>query len=748
MKRINSVLLAVVAAIICLLAGCGRQEQRQMGIDGFVYTTETLETGQEANTRNFTAAGGYLYYVDSGTLQRLPLDKIGNGSRLTGGETVLTISDVLHTVAADNGGSFGAFSGADIRDYTIASDGSIYCILAADDNKSSISSILNGSYNPEEKAEKPRQTSASGLLYKRSPDGETAYWLTLPQFRVLQSNPDWLAIDSQGTAYVLTAEAILAIDENGGITDKLPVTQADSLGSPGTEGRLQTGNNGQVYYVAQKPASNRMDVFLIENDTTLQMTPISMPSILNQSGLYEGMDCLLEASYDSLFQYTESENALTEILRWGESGLLGHNITNAVQIDADRYIATVSNHTTWQNILLTKTPVSEIPEKEIIVIASLSPTYTMRESIASFNQSSDKYFVRLETYGADSYDDKDAQIRLDSSLVSRNTPDILDFMNLDIVKYADKGMLEDLSPFMEGEDTIRKDNYLGNLLDGYTINGKLVSIPRAFAVPVVYGITPESSTLEDWSIPGLMALTQKHPEKMLMMDSVEYLLNTFCAPYYLEQFVDWEKRSCSFEGDEFCAFLNWIAHQEQTYSGKKDALFQLDSIRFFDDHMSYCLRYGENMTIHGFPSADGSGKYSVMTLDTMAILSSSVHKEGAWEFLRFFLAEDVNAYWLPTRLDLLEMEYQEAITPTEFPKGFVGSDGVTMEYYAMKPEQADTVMRIIESIDFTPRNSAENSIIEIVWEEAQYLLDGSKTAKAAAQAIQNRAELVLQEKTK
>ena len=63
----------------------------------------------------------------------------------------------------------------------------------------------------------------------------------------------------------------------------------------------------------------------------------------------------------------------------------------------------------------------------------------------------------------------------------------------------------------------------------------------------------------------------------------------------------------------------------------------------------------------------------------------------------------------------------------------------------MKPEQADTVMRALESIDFTPRSSAENSITDIIWEEAQYLFDGSKDAEAVAATIQNRVEVLLQE---
>ena len=176
----------------------------------------------------------------------------------------------------------------------------------------------------------------------------------------------------------------------------------------------------------------------------------------------------------------------------------------------------------------------------------------------------------------------------------------------------------------------------------------------------------------------------------------------------------------------------------------QDALLEVSNVNFFDNYMHYPLQYGDNVAMYGYPSADGNGVYTAYMLDALAILSSSGHKEGAWEFLRFFLAEDTDEYWFPTRLDLLEKEYQDAINPGMSPRSFIGG-GKPLEYDAMKPEQADTVMRALESIDFTPRSSAENSITDIIWEEAQYLFDGSKDAEAVAATIQNRVEVLLQE---
>ena len=165
-----------------------------------------------------------------------------------------------------------------------------------------------------------------------------------------------------------------------------------------------------------------------------------------------------------------------------------------------------------------------------------------------FNRTNDTYYVTLATYDAAHSDDEGAAMRLDSSLVSRNAPDILDLTGLDIYKYADKAMLEDLNSYMEGENVINRENYLGNLLEGFTMGGRLVTIPRGFVFTAVFGIAPETRSIENWTIPELMRLTERNPNKSLFQypRGDDWLWQEFCAPYYLEAFVDWEK----YRGDQ------------------------------------------------------------------------------------------------------------------------------------------------------------------------------------------------------
>ena len=145
----------------------------------YVYTAEVLEEGNIPNidSRNFAAAGGWLYYMENpSTLKRISLEKAEGGTGLAGGETVLTVSDILEAVAGKGGAGEGYGSSA-IRDYAVESDGSICCLLEVNISPDSIAVIQNSGRSPEN----GDKNSPRGLLYKQSPEGETAVWTELPE---------------------------------------------------------------------------------------------------------------------------------------------------------------------------------------------------------------------------------------------------------------------------------------------------------------------------------------------------------------------------------------------------------------------------------------------------------------------------------------------------------------------------------------------------------------------------------------
>ena len=63
----------------------------------------------------------------------------------------------------------------------------------------------------------------------------------------------------------------------------------------------------------------------------------------------------------------------------------------------------------------------------------------------------------------------------------------------------------------------------------------------------------------------------------------------------------------------------------------------------------------------------------------------------------------------------------------------------------MKKEDAEALLDVINTVDFTPRSALEQSVISIITEEAESFFSGGKTAAQAAEIIQNRVQILISE---
>ena len=250
-KAIRYGILALSAAFVCLLSGCGAEKKHQIGVDGYVYVGETIERNTDGGSRRFTVSGDYLYYLQ-GTLsiKKISLEKFLDSGDLSGGETVFTVSEAL--ASADGVEDRDAFRMAGIWDYAVDEEGSIYCILAMENG--TVPGYADGAAADTGESQ---SRSAWGILYKQSSGGEMVYNIKLPELRILW-DIDWLALDNKGRAYVLTAEAILSVDADGAVKGNLPVELAINLQDKrGASGRLLEGENGDVTFtsIVQSPST-------------------------------------------------------------------------------------------------------------------------------------------------------------------------------------------------------------------------------------------------------------------------------------------------------------------------------------------------------------------------------------------------------------------------------------------------------------------------------------------------------------
>lgn len=311
--------------------------------------------------------------------------------------------------------------------------------------------------------------------------------------------------------------------------------------------------------------------------------------------------------------------------------------------------------------VLTRTSVDELPQKELVVLASLYPTDDMMDFILEFNKSSDRYHVVIERYGAkgDAWSnffevDEDCITRLDVTLASGERPDLLDLSLLDAGKYAYRSVLEDLFPYLEGSSRIKQEDFLENVIEGYTMDGKLAAIPVNFHMDMLLGRASQLSGLESWTTEDMMTLLDQYPGCDLLMkgtlgDEREFLIKEVCSPYYLKKFIDEERVTCSFDSEEFCRLLTWLKDcpvnmEEHDYNHPLPE----NCLLFYNIYSSLGPDYrmmgetldnvmGAEAVLIGYPSADGIGRPRIQAFDVLGIVSGAECPEGAWAFIESYL---------------------------------------------------------------------------------------------------------------
>ena len=98
-----------------------------------------------------------------------------------------------------------------------------------------------------------------------------------------------------------------------------------------------------------------------------------------------------------------------------------------------------------------------------------------------FNRENEKYQVKIREYlDPQTHDRGDAALRLNNDILSDNCPDLLDTAELDLNALASKGLFADLNPYLENSTLLNAADFLDNLLEAYTIDNKLVTIPSCF----------------------------------------------------------------------------------------------------------------------------------------------------------------------------------------------------------------------------------------------------------------------------
>lgn len=535
--------------------------------------------------------------------------------------------------------------------------------------------------------------------------------------------------------------------------------------------------NGEVWVWAKDSEENYLQEINFEKQKWKDIKTKTLPDVTGLNGcIFEehiSGDFLINSG-SSLVSYNKEKGTVKKILDWTEYGMSADSIYEW-KVEGEQILCITSNLDNVKMVILSPAAEGEIVEKKIITINDDGTHGYIEKAISKFNQENEKYTVQLVEGKGDAV--QRVSLRNAEIAAGRGTDIICMESENQYRNYANKGILEDLYNYMDKDIDIQKEDFLPNICMAYEQNGKLCGLPPSFciysmAAPTKYvgekiGLTFEEFKEITSNLPENMKLSPIFLDKKIVF---RYLLSYTCS-----QFIDFENHTCNFESDEFIEWITYIDSIKLEDNFDDISKFDTSQINMKDYLLSpevvsseWAYQIGriyfgeEEITFIGYPGNGECGSY-IGNTTVLGIWSESSNKEGAWEFIKFLLAEEQqdalkegDAPAFPVRMSNIEKNFAKAMEPeyendekgkqVEIPKGEATLiSGEKVPYYAATKEDMDKMRDLVTSVNMIYSGYFNEGIDNIVMEEIAAFYEGDKSAKEVAGLIQNRIELYLNE---
>lgn len=582
-------------------------------------------------------------------------------------------------------------------------------------------------------------------------------------------------VGGNGRIYASSNDVIYVIGADGVYQTTIP-TQSDWIND------MFSTDDGRVFFSRYSMTGNGMEMVEINTETNaLGETYKNLPDMnADAKGGLEGKLWVKGAS--NLYEYDLATQEATPVLNWIDCYLTGDYVQDFAVLEDGNVLVYYDDYEGGEELVkLVKTDASKVAAKEIITFATLyDGNQSLEQAVVRFNKASDKYKITFKTYIDNNAEwtettYSDAIALLNADLTSSNAPDLIDLSSVDLNNLANKGVLEDLAPYLEASTVISREDFVENVINAYTINDKLVTIPRQFQLSTLMGKTSVVGEKQGWTIDDVIALAKANPDAKLMQYINKTQALQICLMYSSDSFIDYATGTCSFNSPEFIKVLEFANSFDAEYNYNSEesypAMIQagkilLSDVSIYDtqDFQMHSQMFEEEATCIGYPTMDGSVGVFLSGMDMYGITSKSQHKEGAWQFLEGLLSYQENdrySWGLSSRVDELEKMFEEDMTPEyqydenneimydengeplQHPKTTWGYDDWETEIYAATKEQVDMIKSLIDVAK--PAGMTDQTIFEMISEEAAAYFAGQKSAEEVAAVIQSRVEIYVSE---
>ncbi|MBQ3392125.1 MAG: extracellular solute-binding protein [Lachnospiraceae bacterium] len=462
-----------------------------------------------------------------------------------------------------------------------------------------------------------------------------------------------------------------------------------------------------------------------------------------------------------------------EIINFLDSDIDILSLDAFAELGEGRFItAAVDAEGSTQLAVLEKVDPEVAANRQVLTLGCYQIDYEVRRQVLNFNKTSTDSRIKILDYSQyDTQTGTEGLTRLNTDIASGNAPDIMLLSaSMPLRSYIAKGVLEDLTPYFDGDGELQNITFLNNVMDAFRTDGKMYTVVPAFYVLTLAGLASDIGDPASFDLQKASALAQEKGTDisrafgLVERDTLMYNALQLSG----DRFIDLETGECYFDGEEFVSLLEFMNQfpgeikdedlMEDTSadyrSGK--SLFYITDFCSYDDY-SY-MRYGvfgADLTMTGFPSEGGSHAAISPQLQ-IAMSSAAKDKDVCWQFMRSFLTDEyqqkINTYYWPVNEGAIDELAMKAMEPKVYDDGqgnlveepiVVNIGGEMISLPTLTMEEADQIKAFLRSIDKAVYSDA--AVENIIMEEAAAFFAGQKNAQDVADVIQSRVQIYLRE---
>lgn len=797
------VLLSAAAAV--LLCACGGRKGSTEGDNSlakqYVYSGQEIDFGEETGSPDIQALAyrnDRIYFAMTVLLGDSPV-AIAEAAAAPGGEVVeLTpeeeeaaqgVRRVMRVVSCKTDGS-------DLQTVDLQADGEkdqqdadqgqttdSYAgamAFGADDSLY----LIRETYRVDNTdPDNPTYENWQDLCRYRLTDGELQWEKSLKE---LKGDADYYSVRrllsaEDGTIYLLGyldgQNSLAVFDPQGNLLSELDVNSALNEGELNT---IQIRADGSLLLICYSQDYSQLEAlpYDLASGNVGEKTPL--PSNFTNYTLYQGKNTdFILSGPTGVYTYTLGDEEIRQIMNYVNSDLAVNYMQYFVEVDPEHFVGVYADGVDYSTkaAIFTKVDPKDIPDKSALVLGVNGLSSDVRQSVIDFNKANDRYRITVRDYSefSTAEDYMASYTKLNNDILSGDMPDILlTNYNMRTENYAAKGLLADVGKLLEEDGELSREDFLENVFRAYSIDGTLYSVVPSFSVNTIAGKASVVGKERGWTMEEFQSLMDSLPEGTqgfgdVSRDNFLSMMMTFCGV----DFIDPTTGKCSFDSPEF---LNILEFAKTLPDGSSEGSVAMDDSYWKDyetqyrenrtvlmrvsvsdvSNLNYTIvgGFGEEITFIGFPNENRNG--SVLAATMSYVLSArSKNLEGAWEFVKVFLSEDYQkkiSWGLPVLRSAFLEKAQEA---TKRPY-YLDENGQKVEYDntyylndeeviipPLTQEEVDQIVSFLESVDKIEYSN--DAVMDIINEEIPAFFEGQKSAQEAAQVIQSRAQLLVEE---